>query len=178
MDPALLETLRQAQRFGFFGPGPVEAAATHSMGFVAALAALPPGARVIDLGSGGGLPGLVIASELDTVDLTLVDRRQKRTDFLERAVRRHGWTHVRVRCADVGEVVREVARGLTLPFDAMTARGFGPPEVTLRQAAGVVGVPSLVIISEPPAGDRWPPDLVAELGFSSRREGAVRVFSR
>ena len=54
------------------------------------------GTRLVDLGSGGGLPGLVLADAYPERAITLVDRREKRTDFLRRAVRRLGWEHVTV----------------------------------------------------------------------------------
>ena len=41
---------------------------------------------VLDLGAGGGVPGLVIAHDLPDLHVTLLDRRAKRTDFLERVV--------------------------------------------------------------------------------------------
>ena len=97
--PETIETLRQAQRFGFLGARPVEQAAAHSLGFVDAIGDLAPGARLIDIGSGGGLPGLVLADAFPGGQITLVDRRQKRTDFLARAVSRLGLDHVHGRDA-------------------------------------------------------------------------------
>ena len=175
---ALLETLRQAQRFGFFGDGDMAAAAAHSEAFVAAIGELLPGARVLDLGSGGGLPGLVLAESFPDATVVLLDRRQKRTDFLERAVRRLGWQHVIVRAGDVRELIADVATGVVEPFDVVTARGFGPPAFTLRSAANVIRSNGLIVISEPPAGDRWPPDLVAELELVGEPAGSVRRFRR
>jgi 16S rRNA (guanine527-N7)-methyltransferase len=175
--PELLETLRLAQRFGFFGDRAVEHAAKHSVEFVTALGDLPAGSRLIDLGSGGGLPGLVLASAYPECELVLLDRRTKRTDFLERAVRRHGWRHVAVWCGDATDVVRAVGDGSTLPFDVVTARGFGPPEFTLRTAMRLLAGGGRVVISEPPEGDRWDPTLLAELGVRGARRGAVRVFT-
>jgi 16S rRNA (guanine527-N7)-methyltransferase len=176
LDPLLIETLRQAQRFGFFGPGSIEQAADHAEAFVQALEPLDPGARVVDIGSGGGLPGLVLAAAFQHVSLTLIDRRQKRTDFLERAVARLGYHHVQVVCHDVVEIARSVDAGEQSTFDAVTARGFGPPEVTLRLAVRLVSPGGRIVISEPPSGDRWSPVLLASLGLTSTRRGAVRVF--
>jgi 16S rRNA (guanine527-N7)-methyltransferase len=91
-------------------------------------------------------------------------------------VGRHGFDHVMIRAADVAEVLAEVADLIQEPFDVVTARGFGPPETTLRTAVGLLAQTGRIVISEPPAGDRWPSGLVAELGLRSERQGAVRIF--
>ncbi|MFP5488879.1 MAG: RsmG family class I SAM-dependent methyltransferase [Acidimicrobiia bacterium] len=174
----VIETLREAQRFGFFGPGDIADAERHARGYVTAIGEVAPGTRIIDLGSGGGLPGLVLADAYPTASIVLLDRRQKRTDFLERAVRRHGWQDVTVRLDDVDRLVREVRDGTLAAFDVVTARGFGPPEVTLRASVGVCRLGGRIVISEPPDRDRWPDGLLTELDVTSVRIGPVRVFER
>ena len=171
----LVGVLTEAQRLGMIGAAPISVALGHAQAFVTALEALPGGSRVIDLGSGGGLPGLVVASRRSDVSFLLVDRRQKRADFLRRMVQRLGYGHVEVRCDDVATVIREVEFGDDR-FDGATARGFGPPEFTLRCASRVVRAGGLVVVSEPPAGDRWPGALLDELGLTSERVGPVRRF--
>ena len=178
MHPDLIETLREAQRFGFFGERDITDAVTHARAFVAAIGALPNGARLVDLGSGGGLPGLVLADAFPQVAVVLLDRRQKRTDFLTRAVRRLGWDHVEVVTIDARQVRDQIVRGEAEPFDAVTARGFGPPEFTLRLAAAISRVGAPVVVSEPPSGNRWPAALLDELGLHSERVGPVRRFVR
>lgn len=172
-----LEVLRESQRLGFLGARPVEQAAEHAAAFATALGPLADGARLIDLGSGGGLPGLVLADLLPRCSILLVDRRQKRTDFLQRAVRRLGHAHVRVREADVAGVAHEVEVGSEPPFDVVTARGFGPPEVTIRLARRLIADDDgTIVISEPPTGERWNKGVLTELGLESERVGPVRVF--
>jgi 16S rRNA (guanine527-N7)-methyltransferase len=51
---------------------------------------LPEGARVVDVGSGAGLPGLVLAIRRPDLHVDLVDSLQRRTDFLSEAVARLG----------------------------------------------------------------------------------------
>jgi 16S rRNA (guanine527-N7)-methyltransferase len=148
----LVSVLRDSQRLGFLGPRPIAEVIEHAQGFVAAIPA--SATSVVDLGSGGGVPGLVIARDRPELQVTLLDRRTKRTDFLERMVRRLGWhERVTVVAADAARFVAEHPHR----FDAAVARGFGPPEVTVRYGAGLVVPGGLVIISEPPAGDRWDP---------------------
>jgi 16S rRNA (guanine527-N7)-methyltransferase len=171
-----IEVLRESQRLGFLGARPVEQAAEHSATFAVALGALPSGSRLIDLGSGGGLPGLVVADLLPECWVLLVDRRQKRTDFLQRAVRRLGLTHVEVREGDVASIARDVEFGRERPFDAVTARGFGPPEITLRLARRLIAEDGQIVISEPPSGERWDAGLLEDLGLTGERRESVRVF--
>lgn len=203
--PELFETLRQAQRFGFFGDRAIDEAVAHADRFVAAIE--DRSGRMIDLGAGGGLPGLVIADARRDLQIVLLDRRQKRTDFLERAVRRLELDNVVVWCRDATDVVAAVAAGRSEDtgdglraiddemglsgdsdvdvtgagaggFDIVTARGFGPPEFTLRTAAGCLRADGCVVISEPPSGDRWPQELLDELDLSPTRLGAVIRFDR
>jgi 16S rRNA (guanine527-N7)-methyltransferase len=171
-----IQALRESQRLGFLGARPVEEAAEHAAAFATALGSLPDGARLLDLGSGGGLPGLVLADLFPRCSITLVDRRQKRTDFLQRAVRRLGHEHVQVREADVTVVARDVEAGREPAFDAVTARGFGPPETTLRLARRLIHEGGTIVISEPPTGERWDQGFLRELGLDEQRIGPVRVF--
>jgi 16S rRNA (guanine527-N7)-methyltransferase len=83
-----------------------------------------------------------------------------------------------VRCADVDDVAREVADGRTPAFDVATARGFGPPETTLRAATSLLGRPGWIVVSEPPSGDRWDPAALTLLGLRRQMADRVVVFER
>jgi 16S rRNA (guanine527-N7)-methyltransferase len=176
--PILLETLRDAQRFGFFGERPIEDAVAHADHFVAATSHVVSGARLLDLGSGGGLPGLVVAEARRDLHVVLLDRRRKRTDFLERAVRRLDFDHVEVWARDAVEVVRSIRTGGDEAFDVVTARGFGPPDLTLRTAVACCVPGGWIVISEPPTGDRWSAERCAELGVTVDDRGPVIRFRR
>ena len=177
MHEKLIETLRQAQRFGFFGARPIEEAIEHSQQYVDALGVLAPATRLVDLGSGGGLPGLVLAAAYPRAAITLLDRREKRTDFLRLAVHRLGWSHVEVLTADVAVLIADVAANVTPRFEVVTARGFGPPEFTLRSAVHIAQSGARVVISEPPTDDRWSDDLLDDLDVTRTRHGAVSIFT-
>jgi len=158
VDPELVAVLRESQRLGFLGSRPIPAVIAHARGFVRALDEFESVATILDLGSGGGVPGLVIAHDRPSVHLTLLDRRAKRTDFLERVVRRLRWQdRVDVVCQDA------TTFGPDHSFDAVVARGFGPPAFTLTTADRLVRPGSPMMISEPPDEDRWDEQLLDRL---------------
>jgi 16S rRNA (guanine527-N7)-methyltransferase len=75
---------------------------------------------LIDIGSGAGLPGLVLACARPDLGVTLVDSRRRAGAFLELAVDTLGLSRVDVRVQRVQEVVARA--------DVATARAFGPLE--------------------------------------------------
>jgi len=54
---------------------------------IIATGALPPDGEVLDLGSGGGLPGIPVKIALPKLRMTLLDSRRMKALFLEEAVR-------------------------------------------------------------------------------------------
>lgn len=160
-DTDLIEALGSSQRLGFLGGLPIPAVLAHARHFVAAVSAWcavdPP--WIADIGSGGGVPGLVLAVDLPAARVTLIDRRATRTDHLSRLVRRLALAdRVEVVTAELPTTDAE----LVARFDVVTARGFGPPPTTLAAARPLLHEGGIVVVSEPPAGgpDRWPADLL------------------
>jgi 16S rRNA (guanine527-N7)-methyltransferase len=73
--------------------------------------------RLLDVGSGGGLPGLILAVMLPELDIVLNDAVQKKCAFLQQAA-------VELRLPQVS-VVHGQVQGLSLPkFDCITSRAF------------------------------------------------------
>lgn len=160
---------------------------------VATTAASPVGPgllRLVDLGAGGGVPGLVVASDLAEAQVVLLEVNGRRAAFLADAVARCGMEGrvevLRARAEDVGR--DEGRRGR---FDAVLARSFGPPGVTAECGAPLLRRGGVLVVSEPPDGregsaggkggmgpqgggagqcdpvgaDRWPAEGLAQLGM-------------
>lgn len=85
---------------------------------------LPHGARVVDIGSGAGLPGLVVACDRADLSIDLVEPLQRRAEFLREAVEELGLAdRVRVLRGRAEEpAVREAAGGASW----ITARAVAP----------------------------------------------------
>jgi len=98
------ELRRWNRRLSLIGPGTVpEVLSRHYAESLAALplleeicgeeiCAAPPGRapRLVDLGSGAGFPGFVLAAARPDLEVTLVESRERKWAFLRSAVRRSG----------------------------------------------------------------------------------------
>ena len=80
---------------------------------------IPSGARVADVGTGAGFPGVVLKIARPDIDLVLIDSLQKRLNFLEEVLSQTGLSaklvHARAEDAGHDEKLRE-------SFDFVTAR--------------------------------------------------------
>ncbi len=161
----LVEVLGEAAGLGFLGPGPVEAHIIHAARFADALR---PTADVLDLGSGGGMPGLVLAALHPDLMVVLLDARTNRTDFLARAVGRLGWAARVTVVAGQAETLGRSPdwRGRC---SAVVARSFGSPSVTAEDAAPFLAVGGQLLVSEPPdsSAGRWPAAGLALVGLEA-----------
>lgn len=173
-DSALLAVLGTIAERGAIGEASLDGAVAHADQFVAAL---PSSCRrVADLGSGGGLPGLVVAVRRPDLQIVLVERRATRADMLLRAVQALDLAdRVTVLAADVAVLAtREPAS-----FDGVTARSFAAPAITAKWAGRLLRAGGLLIVSEPPTDNpaRWTAELLAEHGLVDLgRAGGVRRF--
>lgn len=94
--------------------------------------AVPSGASVADIGSGAGLPGLVMAIRRADLKVTLIEPLLRRTSFLEEAVGALGLTNVRIRRGRAEEL-----HGVS-QFDVVTSRAVAPMDRLARWSLPLV----------------------------------------
>jgi 16S rRNA (guanine527-N7)-methyltransferase len=175
--------LEDAQRRGFLGPEPVEHHLEHSRDLADAIGGCA--GTFLDLGSGGGVPGLVLALDWPDGHGVLLDSQQRRCEFLEHVVERLGLGgRVRVRCGRAEDLAR--APDLRGTVDLVVARSFGRPAVTAECAVGFLRGGGSLVVTEPPEGTfdletRWPEEGLRSLGLGSPEPvrsgsaGAVKI---
>jgi len=89
-----------------------------------------PSASVIDVGSGAGLPGIVLAVARADLTMVLVEPMARRSAFLAEAVEALGLDHVTVVRGRAEELARRGRKGAgpasVAPADVVTARAVAP----------------------------------------------------
>ncbi len=121
----------EAHAAGGIGPGELDILENRHI--ADSLLYLPPdldASTVLDVGSGVGLPGLVLAIAHPDIGVTVVDRSVGRTDLMKRAVRVTQLENVVV-------LVRDVLRDEIDAAEAVTMRAAFPPAKAVDVAAGL-----------------------------------------
>ncbi|HLQ57625.1 MAG TPA: 16S rRNA (guanine(527)-N(7))-methyltransferase RsmG [Streptosporangiaceae bacterium] len=143
--------LGQAERYAALlaGPGvergvlgPAEASRIwdrHLLNCAAVAELVPSPCSLIDLGSGAGLPGIVLAMLLPDVAVTLLEPMARRVAFLDECVRTLGLANAEVRRGRAEDLAGQ------LSADVVTARAVAPMYKLADLAIGLVNPGGLVL---------------------------------
>lgn len=191
-DETLARVYRRATDLGLLGPREADHVIERSMAFVDALmrsnerdglesgpprVTLAAPLRVADLGSGAGVPGLVVAVGLPGSSVDFVEISGRRCAFLRWAIRELDESGQRLgaasatladRCTvmhmDASQAGHDPANRER--YDAVVARSFRSPAVTAEVASGLLRVGGSLFVSGTPTDeDRWPAASLAMLGL-------------
>jgi 16S rRNA (guanine527-N7)-methyltransferase len=177
-DAVLVEVLERSRALGLLGPGPVDDHIRHAAVFAQAyeeLGAGPP-ARFVDLGSGGGVPGLVLAVTWAESEAWLLDGQLRRVRFLLDALEDLGIDErVHAVHGRAEELAHEPAH--RDQADVVTARSFATPGITAECGIGFLRPGGALLVAEPPdeRADRWPVEPLASIGLVD--DGTTRTPS-
>ena len=126
---------------GLIGPRETDRLWTrHILNCAAPAELIPDGARVVDVGSGAGLPGLVLAIARPDCRVVLLEPLERRTRFLEEAVEQLGLDNcvvVRSRAQDAPADAREA--------DVVVSRAVAPLGRLAGWCAGLARTGGLVL---------------------------------
>jgi 16S rRNA (guanine527-N7)-methyltransferase len=174
------ELARWNEKLNLIGPGTAgEILARHFGESLAALPLLPAGTRVgLDLGSGAGFPGLVLAAARPGLEMTLVEARERKWAFLLAASRRAA---LPCRCLNV-RVGIPLPAGLPKSVDVITSRALRLDSETWGALAQRLGAEGRVLLWVGEQDPDLPPELVAcggvkLAGSERRRVLALRLAS-
>jgi 16S rRNA (guanine(527)-N(7))-methyltransferase RsmG len=165
------ELARWNRRTNLIGRGTAgEILERHFGESLAALPLLPAGARTgLDLGSGAGFPGLVLAATRPGLGMTLTEARERKWAFLLAATRR---ASLPCRCLNV-RVQVPLPTGLPESIDVITSRALRLDPETWGVLANRLAAEGRILLWVGEIDPDLPPDLVScgsvKLAGSERR---------
>ncbi len=101
---------------------PVEVAVKHYIDSAVPSRLIKPGLSIIDIGSGGGFPGIVLKILIPSSHVTLVESSRKKVNFLKHAIRTIGLENIEalhVRAEELSDNQKYLNK-----FDVATCRAF------------------------------------------------------
>ena len=113
----------------------------HTVDSLAVVSELPPSGTVVDIGSGGGFPGLVLGCVRPGLDLRLIESRRRPASFLAEAIRTiplPGATVIGTRAEDAGRDPAVAGRSDLVVSRAVRLETFLPPTMSLVAPRGLV----------------------------------------
>lgn len=153
LDKKLETVWSSARRSGSLGPDPISKLRDHARGFIPDAWRDVQGLRLIDLGTGVGVPGVLLALELPESRWLLVDANQRCCDLAFAAVTAAGLaprvevSHVRAENLARRQESRET-------FSGAVARRFGPAPELAECGLPLLRSGGLLVLSVSPATER------------------------
>lgn len=170
------ELRRWNPRLSLVGPGAVgELFTRHYAESLAALPHLPDAGTLLDVGSGGGFPGLVLAAARPSLRVVLTETRQRKWAFLRQAARRAALS---VEVLDA-RVAAPLPANLPAALDAVTSRAVALPAPVLAALAARLAPGGVMVLwtgAERPAVLGL--ELAADEMFPGSRERHLLVLRR
>jgi 16S rRNA (guanine527-N7)-methyltransferase len=119
---------------------PFEVAVKHFLDSIAPAGIIPAGASMLDMGSGGGFPGIPLKVVIPTLSVTLVDSSRKKITFLKHVIRTVGLDDIE---ALQGRV--EGLAGNKKMFDVIICRAFSSLEKFVESALPLLAPNGMII---------------------------------
>jgi 16S rRNA (guanine527-N7)-methyltransferase len=101
----------------------------HFLDSISILPFISENSKLLDIGSGAGLPGIPLKIVMPSLEVTLVDSVEKKIFFMREVIRRLGLQKTHAICGRAEDIGNGVVRGY---FDFVVSRGVGKVEKLLR----------------------------------------------
>lgn len=125
------------------------------------------GRRVLDLGTGAGLPGIPLAIASPSHEFTLLDSHQKKQRFVSQVITDLGLPNVRV------ATIRAEHYRPESPFDTLVVRAFASLSGILSLSRPLLQARTGLLIA---MKGRYPKDEIEQVGKDWRIEGILPVW--
>jgi 16S rRNA (guanine527-N7)-methyltransferase len=122
---------------------PIEVASNHFLDSMAPARLMPPHAAMLDIGSGGGFPGIPLKVLLPELSVTLIDASRKKVSFLKHVIRTLKLDDIEalhIRAEDLADKPNYINR-----FDVIVSRALTSLECFVRLALPLLACGGLIM---------------------------------
>ena len=127
---------------------PEDVAVKHFLDSIAPLAHFPVNGRLLDIGTGGGFPGLPVKVMRPELSMTLIDGVRKKVNFVKHVIRQLELEDIRVLQARAEDLGRDKA--CMGGFQMIIGRALTDPDKLLNLAAPLLGTRGRIIAYQGP----------------------------
>ena len=138
---------------------PLQMAAKHFLDAIAPLQQLPAEGHLLDIGTGGGFPGLPLKIMAPGLSMTLIDGVRKKVNFVKAVVRRLNLKEIEALHIRCEELARDSSR--REHYEIIVSRAVAQIEPLVRLAAPLLAPNGRIILYQGPRqtdGSAGPPD--------------------
>jgi len=119
---------------------PLEVAVKHFLDSLAPARIIPPGLSMLDMGSGGGFPGIPLKIILPSLSVSLVDSSRKKVSFLKHVIRTLGLEGINAFQARVEDLSENKER-----FDVVICRAFSSLDKFIESAIPILAENGIIV---------------------------------
>ena len=134
---------------------------------------LPQAGRVMDVGSGAGFPGLVLAAARETLQVTSIDAREKKIHFQQHAARLLGLSNFEARAQRLDPRAPDPALAQT--FDVVTAQALAEPQVLIPWLSPYLRAGGALVLLQ---GPTWEKQRKSALALAAEQRLALEAEHR
>ncbi len=130
---------------------PLDMAVKHFIDSMAPAAMIPGRARVIDIGSGGGFPGLPLKAARPDLSVVMIDASRKKTNFLKHVIRKTGLENIEAIHGRAEDIAGDISNKGS--FDVAVCRAFSSIENFILKGMPFVSQNGFLIALKGKAGE-------------------------
>jgi len=122
---------------------PIEVAVKHVLDSIAPAPFIPAGASVLDIGSGGGFPGIPLKIIMPSISVTLIDASRKKVSFLKHVIRSLELKKIEARHTRTEDLIAH--QKYANAFQVVICRSFSPLDVFVLNAIPFISEKGVMI---------------------------------
>jgi 16S rRNA (guanine527-N7)-methyltransferase len=139
---------------------PAEVAVKHFLDSLAPVPIIPPGGKLLDIGSGGGFPGIPLKIAIPSLSVVLIDASRKKVSFLKyliRTLRLPGIEARQIRSEEIAGQYGPAGEDADSAFDVVISRALTSLERFVGMGLPLLAENGIIVAMKGPA-DRTVPE--------------------